>query len=324
MNPESATTSTDHNNATTWYVLGAGAMGCLWACALAGQHPVRLIRRQSASPAPYPGYVRQADERGGVVDTTMPALFAAGLAPGAVSRLLLCCKAQDAEPALQSVSHALRPDTVIVLLQNGREFQQTLTDARPPGTVFCLSTSAGAWLREPFVITPAGRGQSWLGHLDRQSPQQSDQRAQTLLAELPAAQMNIQFEPQMSQRLWQKLAVNCAINALTVIHDCRNGELLSRPEALAQLQALCHEISDLYTRLPETPALPDLFATAKAVAQGTADNVSSTLQDIRRGKTTEIEHLNGYLMRLAQRDRLPCPRNLEVLNAVRQRESGPR
>lgn len=321
--PAPTAVSPENGVTPTWHVLGAGAMGCLWASALADTQAVCLVLKDSRTRDNYPGFVRQIDGRGRTVDVPIPAEVPATLDTGSVQRLLLCCKAQDAQMAIASVQHALSADSVIVLLQNGCEFQQTLTAARPPGTVFCLSTSAGAWLREPFVVIPAGQGQSWLGHLDTRAPKQSDERALALLAELPATRMAIRFEPRMSHRLWQKLAVNCAINALTVVHDCRNGELLTRPEAFAQLKALCHEISGLYDQLPETPDLPDLFETVSAVARGTADNISSTLQDVRRGKTTEIEHLNGFLVRLAMRHRQPCPLNIALLDAVRQRESGP-
>jgi len=312
--------STPHKP-VAWHVLGAGAMGCLWASALAAHSPVCLLLKDAAALDKFPGFVRLQDADGQITDTQMQATIASELRPGSIQRLLLCCKAQDADTAIQSVAHALMDKSIVVLLQNGIEFQQTLTASRPAGTVFCLSTSAGAWMREPYVITPAGRGQSWLGHLDTRLPAQSTHRALTLLSELPAAEFHIQFEPDMSTRLWLKLAVNCAINGLTVVHSCRNGELLTRPEALSQLQALCEEITHLYNHLPEAPDITGLYQTVHQVASGTADNVSSTLQDVRRGKTTELSHLNGFLVQLAQRHHLPCPLNHWLLDAVREREA---
>ena len=303
----------------TWHVLGAGAMGCLWASAIAQETPVCLVLKNAAAQSQYPGHIRLQFMSGQQVDTALPATLASSLVPGSIQRLLLTCKAQDAATAINSVAHALTADSVIVLLQNGISFQQDLTADRPPATVFCLSTSAGAWLRQPFVITPAGQGQSWLGHLDTNNRVLCDQRALELLAELPAQAMNIHFEPEMTTRLWQKLAVNCAINALTVVHDCSNGELLTRPEAFTQLQALTEEIIRLYAKLPQTPELPHLQQTVQTVAAGTAENISSTLQDVRRGRQTEIDHLNGFLVHLAQQHALPCPLNQELLQAVHAR-----
>jgi 2-dehydropantoate 2-reductase len=297
-------------------------MGCLWATALAQNTPVCLLLKNAAALSQYPGYIRHQFSSGQQLDTELPAALASSLAPGSIQRLLLCCKAQDAAAAINSVAHALTPESVIVLLQNGFAFQQELTAKRPPATVFCLSTSAGAWLRAPFVISPAGQGQSWLGHLNTDHQTLCDQRANELLAELPAQAMNIVFEPAMTTRLWQKLAVNCAINALTVVHDCHNGELLTRPEAFIQLQALTEEIIRLYAQLPQTPELPHLQQTVQAVAAGTAENISSTLQDVRRGRQTEIDHLNGFLVHLAQQHNLPCPLNLKVLQAVHARIRG--
>jgi 2-dehydropantoate 2-reductase len=72
--------------------------------------------------------------------------------------------------------------------------------------------------------------------------------------------------------------------------------------------------------LPECPALPDIWEQVKQVAQATEHNYSSTLQDIRNHKTTEIEHLNGWLCELASRHQLACPLNQQLLQAVRDRQ----
>jgi len=133
--------------------------------------------------------------------------------------------------------------------------------------------------------------------------------------------MNISVDPQMSRRLWLKFAINCAINPLTVVYDCQNGALLSNDHAREHLQNLCTEISWLLGSLPDVPELPDLWQQVQQVAQATEHNYSSTLQDIRNNKATEIEHLTGWLCALASRHQLACPLNQQLLQAIRDQQS---
>lgn len=138
-------------------------------------------------------------------------------------------------------------------------------------------------------------------------------RVENLLHYMPAGPMSLHVDHNIAGRLWRKFAINCAINALTVIHDCRNGELLTLPLAHADLIAVCAEIERIYAGLPEAPSLPDLYQQVVEVLQATADNWSSTLQDVRRGRLTEISQLNVYLCELAHSRGIDCSLNEDIL-----------
>jgi 2-dehydropantoate 2-reductase len=329
MHPPTAAQHPSADTITTgkpepWFVLGAGAMGCLWTVALV-QHlentlaqPVTLLLRDNKALARYPGKVAIEHYDGSVSSVAVPALSLTDFPHNIpkIKRLLLSCKAHDAEAAMAGVSHLLDDKAIVVLLQNGIRFQQHLSLSRPPGTVFCLSTSFGAWLREPFYAVAAGKGDSWLGHLHKESGADLHHEQQQLLSELPGAALNIKVDENMQHRLWEKLAINCAINGLTVIYDCNNGELLTISAARDHCLRLCAEISTLMRMIEQTPDMPELWQRVQHVAQATAQNVSSTLQDIRNGRQTEIGQLNGYLIELAALHHLPCPLNQQVLAAV--------
>lgn len=307
-----------------WHILGAGAMGCLWACALATQARQRpeaaplvtLLLRDQAALSAYPGQVTSSDLAQPVA---MPAVAITGMNEQ-IDNLLVTTKAQDTLSAVASVASQLTPGARIVLLQNGLKVQRELTQQYGVSRVFCVSTSHGAWLRVPFDVVHAGHGDAWLGQLGTDVSDRPA-RLQSLLQLLPARQLNIRIDHNISARLWYKLAINCAVNALTVIHDCRNGDLLQIPEARQTLIRLCDEISKLLQVLPEAPPVNDLWLQVQRVLTVTADNVSSTLQDIRRGRATEIDHLNGYLCQLAAMHHLPCPVNSAVLQQMRVIES---
>jgi len=304
-----------------WTVLGAGAMACLGAARLwqltNTASVTLLLRRQSA--------VLEIQKTGGIrlrerVRESMAKVEAQLIeqCETTVSNLLVCTKAQDAEEAIASVAHLFTSETNIVLLQNGIKMQQRICSAYPSQRVYALSTSQGAYLQAPFDVIHAGFGQSYLGILSHHAGSQS-LPAEALLHALPVQSFNIRWDANITARLWVKFAINCAINALTVIYDCKNGALLNAPERLALLQELCTEIQDILEHTAATPSIGNLFEQVEVVLLATSENISSTLQDIRKGQTSEFSHFNPYLCELARVRQRPCPVNERVISLFSDR-----
>ena len=309
----------------TWHVLGGGAMGCLWAAHIHDCQPgnVCLILRDQQSLLRYPGKVTL--EHGGKsrvlqIDAKHPGLMSDSTT---LTHLLVATKAHNTVAAINTIAHLLSENTVIVLLQNGIKVQRELSARFGSNRLLCLSTSHGAWLRKPFHVVHAGAGGAWLGQL-MPGKKLCVEAAEQVLHRLPQHSLAIQIDPDIHRRLWQKFAVNCAINALTVVYDCANGELLIQTQARQELESLTSEIMELLAKLTGTPTMPELADRVQQILQQTADNISSTLQDIRRGQRTEINHFNGYLCELADAQQLPCPLNRRALMAVKAREPGHR
>ncbi len=116
-------------------------------------------------------------------------------------------------------------------------------------------------------------------------------------------------------RLWRKLALNCAINPLTVLHDCRNGELLQHRE---QLSGLCEELVELLEAGGQPAAASDLQGEVLRVIEATAANYSSMYQDVRLGRRTEIAYLLGHACRSADSLGLALPRLHELHRHLRE------
>jgi 2-dehydropantoate 2-reductase len=290
-------------------------MGCLWAAALSQSSDSAkptLILRDDHALHKYPGHIQLLAQQRTAHTLTVAATSAARILHDnqPVQNLLVATKAQDALPALLALEPVLNQHTRIVLLQNGLRPQLEIARQFTRCAVSALSTSHGAWLQAPFVVVHAGFGNAWLGDLNETAA------AALLINQLPAAAMNIQIDTNIHGRLWQKFAVNCALNGLTGLYDCLNGELLSRPDRRQRLIALCHEIEFLLAELPGAMAPLDLQTVVMQTAQVTADNQSSTLQDLRNGRRTEIRELNGYLCALAEQNQLPCPLNRQILDSI--------
>lgn len=289
----------------TWHVLGAGSLGILWASRLARAGlPVQLILRNPQRLADYrnAGGLRLT-ENGQTHLYRIPAELAQMDTP--IRRLLVACKAYDAENAVAQVAGRLTASSEILLLQNGLGSQQAVASRWPAARCIFVSSTEGAYRQDGFHATFAGFGQNWLGDPGDSAPP-------AWLEDLAKASIPHQWTADIMARLWHKLALNCAINPLTVLHDCRNGELLAQPQAL---DTLCGELAALLVANGYSELAAGLAADVRSVIQATAANYSSMHQDVHAGRRTEITYLLGHACRTAALIGLQVPH----LDALHQR-----
>ena len=289
----------------TWHILGAGSLGTLWAVRLARAGlPVRLILRDQARLNAY-------QHAGGLTlieqgQRCLHAIAAETLnASTPIQRLLLTCKAYDAAAVIGTLKPRLAANAEVILLQNGLGSQQQVAEQLAPVRCIFASSTEGAFRQSDFSVVFAGAGHTWLG-----DPCQS--AAPAWLEQLDRAGIPQQWTPEILSKLWRKLAINCAINPLTVLHDCRNGELLSYPTEVSQL---CAELVELLQANDQASAAIDLHAEVLRVINATAANYSSMHQDVAAGRRSEIAYLLGYACHAAQRQQQAVPH----LQALHQR-----
>lgn len=292
----------------SWHVLGAGALGSLWAARLAGAGAtVRIILRSAQRLADYQragGLTLTADDLSWLY--AIPAELPDASTP--IQRLLVACKAYDAEGAIAQVASRLPSGCEILLLQNGLGSQQAIAERWPQARCIFVSSTEGAYREDDFHVVFAGRGQNWLGDPNGGS-------APVWLDELNRAGIPQTWSSDILARLWRKLALNCAINPLTVLHDCRNGELLQHRE---QLSGLCEELVELLEAGGQPAAASDLQGEVLRVLDATAANYSSMYQDVRLGRRTEIAYLLGHACRSADSLGLALPRLHELHRHLRE------
>lgn len=280
-----------------WHILGAGSLGTLWATRLARAGvPVQLLLRDSARLHSY----QQAGgltliEQGQAQHYPIAAQTVADTQP--IKRLLLACKAYDAAPAVAQLAHRLAPGADILLLQNGLGSQDEVARAAPQARCIFASSTEGAFRQADFQVVFAGHGHTWLGDPQNMQPP-------AWLEDLHKAGIAHDWSLDILSRLWRKLALNCAINPLTVLHNCRNGELREHP---AQLACLSSELVELLQHCGHSHAAEGLHDDVLRVIQATALNYSSMHQDVSQGRRTEIAYLLGYACQAAQRHQLRLP-----------------
>ncbi|MEE2729182.1 MAG: 2-dehydropantoate 2-reductase [Pseudomonadota bacterium] len=294
-----------------WYVLGPGAMGSLFACYLqqAG-FPVYLIGRGGQAVA---CTIERIE-----ADACFQHAFTTAPAHAPIQQLLVTVKAHQTQVALQSIQARLAPRATIVFLQNGMGAWGAAEQAFPDGTLLLGTTTEGANRPTPRQIRHAGSGATHFGALH---PAQHS-AALALCRQWSGLPLTLEADSNIQARLWQKLAINCAINPLTALYDCPNGDLLDNPTALAQMETICEEVATVMVRVCELNGIEkpvqDLFALVRTVATRTAGNISSMLQDVRNHRETEIDCITGFLLQEAQRQGIHCPLNEQIYKQVRQ------
>ncbi|WP_434675952.1 putative 2-dehydropantoate 2-reductase [Pseudomonas sp. R4-84] len=282
---------------TTWHVLGAGSLGTLWATRLARAGlPVRLVLRNEKRLQAY----REAGgltlvEQGQAQCYPVPGETAQGTEP--IQRLLLACKAYDAEAAVASIAHRLGAEAELILLQNGLGSQDAVANRVPQARCISASSTEGAFRDGDWRVVFAGHGFTWLG--DPAQPV-----APVWLDDLAAAGIPHEWSADILTRLWRKLALNCAINPLTVLHHCKNGGL---QDHRCEVATLCAELTDLLERCGQPAAAEDLQTEVERVIQATAANYSSMYQDVANQRRTEISYLLGHACAVAQRHGVAVP-----------------
>lgn len=290
---------------TTWHVLGAGSLGTLWATRLARAGlPVKLILRDTARLQAYQaaggltlveqGEAQQYAIPGETVDSAGP-----------IDRLLVACKAYDAESAVAQLAPRLAPNAELILLQNGLGSQDAVAARVPQARCIFASSTEGAFRDDDWRVVFAGHGYTWLGDASHPTPP-------IWLDDLSAAGIPHEWSTDIVTRLWRKLALNCAINPLTVLHDCRNGGLQQHH---CEVATLCAELSELLERCGQPAAAHNLQQEVERVIQATAANYSSMYQDVANQRRTEISYLLGHACTVASRHQLVLPH----LNQLQQR-----
>ncbi|PIB63541.1 putative 2-dehydropantoate 2-reductase [Pseudomonas sp. 2995-3] len=289
---------------TTWHILGAGSLGTLWATRLSRAGlPVRLIVRDAARLTSYEKASGLTLVEHGI-ENTYPVIGETPDSPEPIHRLLVACKAYDAQRAIAQLQHRLAPDAELILLQNGLGSQDAVAAQLPQARCIFASSTEGAFRDGDWRVVFAGHGYTWLGDARHPTPA-------LWLDDLHAASIPHEWSTDILTRLWRKLALNCAINPLTVLYQCRNGGLQAHQ---CEVATLCAELSELLECCGQPAAAQDLHSEVQRVIQATAANYSSMYQDVASSRRTEISYLLGYACQAAERHQLVLP-HLQQLRA---------
>jgi 2-dehydropantoate 2-reductase len=194
------------------------------------------------------------------------------------------------------------------------------------------ATSHGVYSLGPFSSVHTGLANITIGPalLLGQPQSRNPSKSKYLLDRIinsPGLAAN-EVNPQELTRLQlERLVINAMINPLTAIFDCKNGELFNRGSIVRLMRLLLAEASQVIQSLPELRGDPETmsrFSTQNLetivldVAEKTAKNTSSMLQDVRAGRPTEIDYINGYIVKRGKEQGVDCEVNEKVIELVKE------
>ena len=227
---------------------------------------------------------------------------------------LVLVKSWQTERTASQLGKCLSPDALAVTLQNGLGNGEILSKILGRERVAQGVTTTGASLLAPGVARAGGEGKISIETHPRLGP---------LSAILTEAGFNLAVVPSAVSLIWSKLVINAAINPLTALLNIPNGELLLRPTA----RALMGNLADEAASVAEVQNIPLSFdnpvAAAEDVAERTSSNISSMLQDLRRGAPTEIDAICGAVTRIGKKYSIPTPLNQLCWQLVQARTEVP-
>ena len=267
-------------------VMGAGAVGCYYGGMLArAGHDVTLIGR--------PNHVDAIQRDGLLLDTQSfkeQVRLQASTEPSAVAGatlVLFCVKSTDTESAAAAIRPHLLPGALVLSLQNGVDNAVRLQAALPAQEVAASVVYVATEMPGPGHVKHNGRGELVIAA----SPSSAEAAALLIAAGVPT-----DISANVEGALWAKLILNCAYNALSAITQQPYGQLVQGEGVQDVIRDLVNEC--LAVAQADGITVPgDVWQAVERIAQTMPQQLSSTAQDLARGKRSEIDHLNGYVLR---------------------------
>jgi 2-dehydropantoate 2-reductase len=284
-------------------VMGAGAVGCYYGglLARAGNAVTLIGRRQHVEAVSRAGLFM--DTQSFQAHVPVEASTEAEAVRGA-KLVLFCVKSTDTESAAAEIAPHLHADAVVLGLQNGVDNAERLKAVLPhevcPAVVYVATEMAG-----PGHVKHHGRGELVI------APTAASER---LVALFTAAGVPVQISDNVAGALWAKLIVNCAYNALSAVSQLPYGRLVAVDGVHAVMRDVVEEC--IAVARGEGVTVPgDMWEAVERIAGTMPTQLSSTAQDLARGKRSEIDHLNGYVVRRGEALGIAVPAN-RVLHAL--------
>jgi 2-dehydropantoate 2-reductase len=298
-------------------IIGSGAMGSLFGgrLAMAGCQVVLYdVYREHVDAVNKDGLAIEQAGTGEVTVCRPQASTDPEAVRGCDAMIVFVKSTSTAEAARQFAPYA-RTDTIVLTLQNGLGNEAIIREHFGAGRTAAGVTSQGATFLGPGRIRHAGKGPTHIGMADGKTS-----RLAPLAEALNAAGFDTHLEGDVAGLIWSKLVVNVGINALTAIMRQPNGRLLDFDETKAVMADLVAEALAVAKGRGVRITHADSLQTVYDVAKKTGANRSSMLQDFDRGRLSEIDFINGAIVREAAELGIPVPVNATVTRLIKALE----
>ena len=297
-------------------VVGAGAVGGFFGAMLArARHRVTFIGR-----APHVQAIEQHGLRldmAGRIESIRAAASVELAAVRGADLVLFSVKSTDTATVAQAIAPHLADHAIVLSLQNGvenaeilaRHLRQTVV----PAVVYVATATP-----EPGLVKHHGRGDLVIGALDVAAAQDKDVADLAALKEaFDAAGVPVTISPNVVAELWSKLMVNCAYNAISGLAQAPYGAFTTVSSVRDLQHAVVAEVCAVASAAGIDLPLTESLVAMERIAGAMPAQLSSTAQDMARRKPSEIDHLNGFIVRRGREVGVPTPANLALYALVK-------
>ena len=296
-------------------IIGAGAMGCLFASLLSSAHRVALydISRSVVDTVNQNGV--RILEQSGNVGTFYPSVWQNGRDTEEKELVILFVKATATRFSLAANRALFGEQTILLSLQNGMGNKEVIETFFPRERILLGTTKHNAVSTAPGEVFHAGAGATVIG-----SPSGNEGVAFRVTEAFRAAGIETEFSSDVKRLLWEKLFLNMTINPITALLGKKIGFVAGNEFSRALTRTLISEAVTVARADGEEFRTDELFRSVIHTAEILAEGKTSMCQDIEKKCPTEIDYINGAVVRLGQKYRIPVPTHEAIVRLIHAKE----
>jgi 2-dehydropantoate 2-reductase len=300
-------------------VIGAGSIGSLFAGRIAySGFDVGVVGR-----APHITRIREQGltiiEKPNEIQSFFPAETQFQPEKNKPDAVFITTKAYDNEIVANTLVDKIDKKLPIFLIQNGMGNERIFTEKLPENPVYRAVTTEAAELLHPGVVKHVSFGKTQFGLISGKT-NGFRERVRRILS---SSGFKVRETNNIELKMWYKLLANATICPLGALLNARNGEILSNPSIERIFDAILKEGITLANHFLPNEDFSESKGFITSVIKKTQDNKCSMLQDIERGRRTEIDFINGFIARESQASGLKAPVNTAITELIHHLHSNP-
>jgi len=241
--------------------------------------------------------------------------------------VIVCVKSHDTEAAIKHAKPCFSENTYVLTLQNGLGNTETIAEIAGENNVIAGVTSHGSTLLGEGHVRHCGKGETIIGRFQPSGKRQSKQWKipRRTLEDIADVLKDSGFPTKVSEKIkdiiWSKLIINVGINAITAITRLNNGRIIEYEGTRQVLKQSVLEASKVARRKKISLDYSDPVKKVESVCAATAANTSSMLQDVLKKKKTEVDFINGAIVREGEDLGVQTPVNSVLTDLIKTIES---
>lgn len=293
--------------------MGAGAIGSLFGGILAKNNNVTLIGRK-----PHIDLIKKngLTIKGKTnLKIKIPAETTVNKINFSPDLILLTVKSYDTEKTIEQIKKIMNKQTIVLSLQNGLGNIEKIQKKINKNQIFIGVTTHGAFFEKPGVIKHTGVGHTIIG-----SKQNTIDKIKEITEIFNNAGIQTTTTNDIIKEIWVKTIINSSINPLTSFFQCRNGHLLRNPILENIVEKICYESTKVAKHEGIQVSYDDMTQKTKQVIRDTADNFSSMLQSLQKNKQTEIDSINGEIIKHGKKHNAEIFLNEILLKLIKEKK----